>query len=50
VAIVHALQKPGYQRKNKPQIVTAIGRELPGFIWAIAVGTEAKFAADSKAA
>ena len=22
--------------KNKPQIVTAIGRELLGFIWAIA--------------
>jgi transposase len=28
--------------KNKPQIVTAIGRELLGFIWAIAVKTEAK--------
>lgn len=27
--------------KNKPQIVTAIGRELLGFIWAIAVHTEA---------
>lgn len=27
--------------KNKPQIVTAIGRELLGFIWAIAVKTEA---------
>jgi transposase len=26
--------------KNKPQIVTAIGRELLGFIWAIAVKTE----------
>jgi transposase len=26
--------------KNKPQIVTAIGRELLGFIWAIAVRTE----------
>jgi transposase len=29
--------------KNKPQIVTAIGRELLGFIWAIAVKTEASF-------
>jgi len=27
--------------KNKPQIVIAIGRELLGFIWAIAVRTEA---------
>ena len=36
--------------KNKPQIVTAIGRELLGFIWAIAVRTEAKFAAEKKAA
>jgi transposase len=26
--------------KNKPQVVTAIGRELLGFIWAIAVRTE----------
>ncbi|MDE3166756.1 MAG: hypothetical protein KGN36_13195 [Acidobacteriota bacterium] len=26
--------------KNKNQIVTAIGRELLGFIWAIAVETE----------
>jgi hypothetical protein len=29
--------------KNKPQIVTAIGRELLGFISAIAVRTEAEF-------
>lgn len=28
--------------KNKPQIVTAIGRELLGFIWAIAVRVEAR--------
>jgi transposase len=28
--------------KNKPQIVTAIGRELLGFIWAIGVKTEAQ--------
>jgi transposase len=28
--------------KNKPQIVTAIGRELLGFIWAIAVRAEAQ--------
>jgi len=26
--------------KNKNQIVTALGRELLGFIWAIAVHTE----------
>jgi transposase len=31
--------------KNKNQIVTAIGRELLGFIWAIAVRTEARAAA-----
>jgi transposase len=36
--------------KNKPQIVTAIGRELLGFIWAIAVRTEAKFQGQRKAA
>jgi hypothetical protein len=28
--------------KNKNQIVTAVGRELLGFIWAIAVRTEAR--------
>lgn len=28
--------------KNKPQIVTAIGRELLGFVWAIAVRVEAR--------
>jgi transposase len=26
--------------KNKPQVITALGRELPGFVWAIAVKTE----------
>jgi transposase len=31
--------------KNKNQIVTAVGRELLGFIWAIAVRTEARGAA-----
>lgn len=31
--------------KNKPQIVTAIGRELLGFIWAIAVRAESRGAA-----
>lgn len=36
--------------KKKPQIVTAVGRELVGFIWAIAVHTEAKFQAQSNAA
>ena len=28
--------------KNKPQVVTAVGRELLGFIWAIAVSVERK--------
>lgn len=28
--------------KNKPQVVTAVGRELLGFIWAIAVNIERK--------
>lgn len=36
--------------KNKPQIVTAIGRELLGFIWAIAVRAEGKFAMQQQAA
>lgn len=36
--------------KKKPQIVTAVGRELLGFIWAIAVQTEAKFQPQPKAA
>jgi hypothetical protein len=30
------------EERNKPQIVTAIGRELLGFIWAIAVKIEAQ--------
>jgi transposase len=33
--------------KNKPQIVTAIGRELLGFIWAIAVRAEKRAAAQA---
>lgn len=36
--------------KKKPQIVTAVGRELLGFLWAIAVKTEAKFQSEPKAA
>ena len=36
--------------KKKPQIVTAVGRELLSFIWAIAVPTEAKFKTEPKAA
>jgi transposase len=36
--------------KKKPQIVTAVGRELLGFIWAIAVQTEARFQTGRKAA
>jgi transposase len=31
--------------KNKNQVVTAVGRELLGFVWAIAVRTEARCAA-----
>jgi len=41
--------KDGRARQNKPQIMTAIGRELSGFIWAIAVRTETKFSPDRKA-
>jgi transposase len=33
--------------KNKPQTVTAVGRELLGFIWAIGVAVERKFAQPS---
>jgi transposase len=29
--------------KNKNQIVTALGRELLGFIWAIAIETEKQY-------
>jgi len=36
--------------KKKPQIVTAVGRELLGFIWAIAVHTEAQYSSQRKAA
>lgn len=36
--------------KKKAQIVTAVGRELLGFIWAIAVQTELNFNPDRKAA
>jgi hypothetical protein len=28
--------------KNKPQVITALGRELLGFVWAIAVHVEAQ--------
>lgn len=36
--------------KNKPQVVTAVGRELLGFIWAIATQTEAKVKSQAAAA
>jgi transposase len=36
--------------KNKPHVVTAIGRELLGFIWAIAVKTEAQHRIQAPAA
>jgi hypothetical protein len=29
--------------KNKPQVITALGHELLGFIWAIAVHVEAQY-------
>jgi transposase len=38
----HRYNKLAARGKNKNQIVTAIGRELLGFIWAIAVRTEAR--------
>jgi len=37
-------QKLAARGKNKPQIVTAVGRELLGFIWAIAKTVETRFA------
>jgi hypothetical protein len=36
--------------KNKPQIVAAIGRELLGFLWAIAVRVEARHGGVQRAA
>lgn len=36
--------------KNKPQIVTAIARELLGFVWAIAVRAEARYSQQPQAA
>ena len=38
-------QKLAARGKNKNQIVTAVGRELLGFIWAIVVRTEARVSA-----
>jgi len=38
----HRYNKLAARGKNKNQIVTAIGRELLGFIWAIGVRTEAR--------
>jgi transposase len=35
-------QKLSARGKNRNQIVTAVGRELLGFLWAIAVRTEAR--------
>jgi transposase len=39
-------KKMAARGKEKPEIVVAIGRELLGFIWAIAVRTEARVAAE----
>jgi transposase len=41
----HRYSKLAARGKNKNQIVTAIGRELLGFIWAIAVRTESRASA-----
>ena len=43
-------KKLAVANKKKPQIVTAVGRELLGFIWAIAVHTEAQGSSQRKAA
>jgi transposase len=43
-------EKMAARGKNKPSIVTAIGREMLGCIWAIAVRIEAKFQPNRKAA
>jgi hypothetical protein len=50
VAIVTRYKNLAAKGKNKLQIVTAIGRELLGFIWAIGVRTETKFQAEQNAA
>ena len=42
MAILYALQRLLARGKNKPQFVTALGRELLGFIWAIAIKVEAR--------
>jgi transposase len=41
----HRYTKLAARGKNKNQIVTAVGRELLGFVWAIGVRTEARAAA-----
>lgn len=41
----HRYNKLAARGKNKNQIVTAVGRELLGFIWAIAVRTETRASA-----
>jgi len=41
MAAAYRYQKLAARGKNKNQIVTAVGRELLGFLWAIAVRTEA---------
>jgi transposase len=41
----HRYSKLAARGKNKNQIVTAVGRELLGFIWAIAVRTESRASA-----
>jgi transposase len=43
--LYHRYCKLTARGKNKNQTVTAVGRELLGFIWAIGVRTEARFAA-----
>jgi transposase len=43
--LYHRYSKLAARGKNKNQIVTAVGRELLGFMWAIGVRTEARTAA-----
>lgn len=43
--LYHRYSKLAARGKNKNQIVTAVGRELLGFVWAVGVRTEARAAA-----
>ena len=43
MSIAQAIHQANFRGKNKNQTVTAVGRELLGFIWDIAVKTERKY-------